>query len=287
MEKKNSSNPLRIAGKVSLQIISHGPGNPNATQCRSANDQLAAAVAQHPNRFAGFAALPMTSPTEAADELSRCVTQHRFVGALIDNHTPDGHFFDVPEYDVLWSRAAHLQVPIYIHPAWPSEAMNEILFTGPSIPAGASDSIGSSAFGWHASVGLHLLRLYAAGVFDRFPTLKIIIGHFGEFLPFNLTRIVALSRRWGARVRDLKTVWDENVFITTSGVWSLDPLRCLLSPGNTKVENILYSVDYPFARNEDGLKWMEELETSGLLGKEEIELIAFRNAERLLGVKVS
>ena len=78
-------------------------------------------------------------------------------------------------------------------------------------------------------------------------------------------------------------MWDENVWITTSGVWSLDPMACILR--NTKIERILYSGDYPFAKNEDGLEWIEKLEKSGLVGKEQLRKIAHQNAEELLGVK--
>ena len=64
----------------------------------------------------------------------------------------------------------------------------------------------------------------------------------------------------------------------------MDPLRCMLA--NTKIERILFSVDFPFEKNENGLKWMEELEASGLVTKEQLEMIAFKNSEELLGVKV-
>ena len=275
------------AGAVTFQIISHGPGAPNVSQCHDANEQLAAAVKQHPDRFAGFAVLPIEDPQQMASELDRCVKEFGFVGALIDNHTHDGKFFDGPDYHVFWAKAAELDVAIYLHPAWPTSEMRQLLFEGPGISAGASDSIGSSGYGWHASVAVHYLRLFASGLFDRHPKLKIILGHFGEMIPFNLTRIIALSKRWGPRERDFKTVWDQNVFVTTSGVWSLDPLVCMLRQGNTKIENILYSVDYPFAKNEDGLKWVKELEESGLLTKEQFEALCYGNAERVLGLKVN
>ena len=267
-------------GKISMQIISHCPGTLSPDQTCAANDQLAEAVEKHPDRFAGFAVLSMAHPQHCADELERCVKQHGFKGALVDNHV-NGAYYDGHAYDVFWRKAEELSVPIYLHPTWPAEThMPQI--TG-NFTAGASRSLGSSGWGWHSDVGLHVLRLHAANVFEKFPNLKIIIGHFGEMLPFMLQRICNLSVRWGERKRDFKQVWDENIWITTSGVWSLDPLRCML--GNTKVERILFSVDFPFEKNENGLKWMEELEGSGLLGRKEVEMIAYRNAEELFGLK--
>lgn len=98
-----------------------------------------------------------------------------------------------------------------------------------------------------------------------------------------LERIAKLSVRWGNQHRKWKQVWDENVYITTSGVWSLNPMRNILA--NTKIDHILYSVDYPFEQNENGLKWVEELEESGLVTKEQLEMICYKNSEKLLGVK--
>ncbi|OCT47328.1 2,3-dihydroxybenzoate decarboxylase [Cladophialophora carrionii] len=275
------------AGKVSLQIISHAPGPMSADQCRTANDQLAEAVKSHPDRFLGFAVLPVSDPAACPGELSRCIRELGFVGALIDNHaSKDGSspvYYDNAEYFPLWQMAQDLDVPIYLHPTWPTDSMLDLLYTGPDIPLAASKSISSSGFGWHSDVATHILRLFAAGLFDRLPGLKIIIGHMGEMLPFMLERIYQLSPRWGPRQRPFKQVWDENVWITTSGDWSVNPMACILR--NTRVERVLYSVDYPFARNEDGLKFMHELEASGLVAPDQLELIAYRNAEKLLGVK--
>ena len=268
------------AGKVSFQVISHGPGNPSTSQCQAANDQLAAAVAKNKSRFAGFAVLPMHEPQMAAEELARCVKEHGFVGALVDNHV-GGKYYDGEEYYALFETAQQLDVPIYLHPTWPSEDMTA-RYSGNFTP-GASASLGASGFGWHSETALHVLRLYAAGLFDRFPKLKIIIGHMGEMLPFMLDRIYKLSVRWGDQRRKFKQVWDENIWITTSGVWSLDPLACILR--NTKMDHILYSVDYPFEKNENGLRWIEELEQSGLVDQEALDGIAYKNAETLLRIK--
>lgn len=268
-------------GKVSLQIISHAPGSITVSQCREANDQLAAAVTENKSRFAGFAVLPVAQPEECAIELTRCVKELGFVGALIDNNS-GGKYYDGEDYYALFEAAEKLDVPIYLHPTWPSDEMNQQLYTG-NFTDGAARSLGASGFGWHSDVALHVLRLFAAGLFDRFPKLKIIIGHMGEMLPFMLERIMVLSKRWGNIKRPFKEVWDDNIWITTSGVWSLNPLATILR--NTKIDHILYSVDYPFEKNENGLAWIEELEKSGMVTKEQLDAIAYKNAEQLLRVK--
>jgi predicted TIM-barrel fold metal-dependent hydrolase len=208
-----------------------------------------------------------------------------FVGALIDNHA-DGKHYDSAAYDIFWAKACDLDVPIYLHPTWPSARMGEN-YQG-NFPMPVAISLGGPGWGWHGDVGLHVLKLFAAGVFDRFPKLKIIVGHMGEMLPFMLERCYEMSMGfaggWGPRERPLRQVWDENIWITTSGAWSLAPMMCILQ--NTKVERIMYSVDYPFTTNEQGRKWFEQLEKSGLLTDEELEMVAHGNAEKLLRVQL-
>ncbi|KAK2026460.1 amidohydrolase [Colletotrichum zoysiae] len=163
------------------------------------------------------------------------------------------------------------------------DANRVALQVGSGYGPGAADSLGSSGFGWHQETGLAVLRLFAAGLFDAVPGVKIIIGHFGEMLPFMMERVERLSPRWGARERSWRRVWEENIWVTTSGVWGLAPLACVLR--NTPVDHVLYSVDYPFAKNEDGLAWVRELRDSGMVTPEELDKIAYRNAEKLLRVK--
>ena len=192
-----------------------------------------------------------------------------FVGALIDNHA-NGKHFDSAEYDVLWVKACALDVPIYLHPTRPSAGMAEASIGAYSEPV--SISLGAAGWGWHGDVGLHILKLFCANVFDRFPALKIIIGHMGGTLPFMLERCYDMVD-WGPHERPLRQVWDENIWITTSGAWSLAPIKCILE--NTKVERIIYSVDYPFETNEKGREWFEQL-----------EMVVYGNAQRLLKVKI-
>ncbi|OBT61847.1 hypothetical protein VE03_08831 [Pseudogymnoascus sp. 23342-1-I1] len=275
-------------GQISIQVISHAftPGGPSVESCQKGNDELAAGIAQsnQSHRYAALAVLPVGDPVESARELERSVSMLSFVGALVDNHA-NGTHFDSAEYDILWQKASELDVPIYLHPTWPSASMAE-QFQG-EYPIPVAVSLGGAGWGWHSDVGLHVLKLFAAGVFDRFPKLKIVVGHMGEMLPFMLERCIDMSTRWagwGSQERPLREVWDENIWITTSGSWSLAPMKCILE--NTRVEHIMYSVDYPFESNERGLQWFQELEESGMLNSEQLEMIAYRNAEDLLKVQV-
>lgn len=168
------------AGSVTKQVISHGAGTGSPEQCRGANDQLKAAVDAHPDRFAGFAALPIAEPAEAVKELKRCVRELGFVGTLVENHVADDEaeiFFDAERFWPLFEAAQELDVVVYIHPTPPTPAMEDRLYKGnyPAVPV--QSALGMFGFGWHSMTGLNFLRMYAAGVFDRFPRLKVVLGH--------------------------------------------------------------------------------------------------------------
>ncbi|KAK5111820.1 hypothetical protein LTR85_011718 [Meristemomyces frigidus] len=268
-------------GSLNLQVMSHTPVNAPADECRQANDELAEACRSHPTRFAGFAMLPMHEPAAAADELERTVKQLGFVGALVNNHI-EGTFYDDEKFWPVFERAVELDVPICLHPTFASEAM--LPHYKGNYPDKTAFGLSTAAWGWHTETGLHILRLFASGLFDKLPSLKIVIGHMGEMLPFAFDRILPMSKGWGDRERDLKMVWHENIWITTSGYFSLAPLACLLQVSS--IDKIMYSVDYPFSMNDKGLAFVKEMQGSDLVNDEQLEMICYKNAERLLKVRV-
>lgn len=270
------------AGGISMQIISHGPLDASPALCAEANSHLAAAISKHPTRMKGFAMLSMCSPGLAAQELERSVKELGLVGALLDNHF-DGKFYDDKHFWPVFAKAEELDVPLYIHPTFaPKEMMDHYKGNYDNRVAQALSAFG---WGWHSETGLHFLRLWCAGLFDRFPKLKIIIGHMGELLPFQLDRIVGMSPRLGGWKRGMGEVWRENVWVTTSGMFALAPLACLLQ--TTSKEHVLFSVDYPFSANEKGRSFVDEVRKSGLFSDEEMRGFVGGNAERLLGVKAT
>ena len=144
---------------------------------------------EHPKRFAGFAALALQEPEKAAAEFERCVRQLGFKGALVHG-TTRGVFLDDPQFTPLFETAQALDVPIYLHPAPPPKPVQEAYFGG--LPGELGFFLATAAWGWHAEAGMHSLRLIVSGLFDRFPKLKLIIGHMGEDLPFSIARAEAV-----------------------------------------------------------------------------------------------
>ena len=181
------------ASGITVQVLSVAgpgadlaPGQAGIDLARAYNDALAEACARHPDRYRGFAHLPLRSPEAAADELQRAVKDLGFVGVLVNGAT-DGRFLDDPIFEPVLARAEALDAPIYLHPGIPAEAVRAAYYDG--LPGNFSFTMALSAWGWHADTAIHTLRLALSGALDRHPGLKIVIGHMGEALPFMLDRI--------------------------------------------------------------------------------------------------
>jgi predicted TIM-barrel fold metal-dependent hydrolase len=269
------------AAGIAVEVLSNTgagpdlvPGPDGVALAREMNDHLAAAVARHPSRFAGFAALPMQSPEACPAELARAVQDLGFVGALI-NGTTEGRFLDHPSYDGLLAAAEALDVPIYIHPHLAPEAVRNAYYS--DLPAGPARVIEQAGWGWHSETAIHLLRLVVAGVLDRHPRLKLIIGHMGEMLPMMLDRIDSV---FALDIDHLqrpisRTILDQ-VWITTSGIFSEPPLlAALLTFG---IDRIMFSVDYPYAPHAKGRAFLDRIS----LAPADMAKLAHGNADALL-----
>ena len=241
------------------------------------NDLIAEKIAAHPNRFAAFAHLPMTAPLAAADELERAVSRYHFRGAMIRGLSGD-RFLDHPDFAPLLQRAEKLGVPIYIHPGMPPKAVADAYYSDLPHHPGLMESLACYGWGWHSETAIHVLRLLLAGVFDQYPGLRIIIGHMGEMLPMMMVRSdrAFTPGNGGANQRSLIETFRKQVFITTSGLFTQPPLRIAIDTFG--IDNILFSVDYPFSSNEMGLDFLRTIQ----LPAAQIEQIAHGNADKLL-----
>jgi 2,3-dihydroxybenzoate decarboxylase len=177
---------------------------------QEANDLLAREVQKRPQRYAGFAHLPMQDAKAAGAELQRAVKELGFNGALINGQT-NGHYLDADMYLPFWERVQDLDIPIYLHPG--------DLVDHPGMFAGRPE-LNGAVWAWTVETGSHALRLVFGGTFTRFPKLKIILGHMGETLPFLLWRF---DSRWQCELgKDLppetlpSAIIRRNFVITTS-----------------------------------------------------------------------
>ena len=264
---------------IDVQVISHGApsvqrldAETSVWMARGANDRLAEAIKAHPDRFAGFAALPTPDPEAAAAELDRAVTTLGFKGAMIHGLT-NGVFLDDRRFWPIFERAQALDVPIYLHPAVPTRSVVEAYYQEylQEFP-----SLLTAAWGFTVETATQAIRMVLSGAFDAYPNLKIILGHMGEGLPFLIWRLDHALGRPGNRPISFREQFSQHVWITTSGNFSTPALICsMLELG---ADRIMYSVDWPFVQNPPGSRWLESLQIS----PEDKAKIAGGNAKRLL-----
>lgn len=251
------------------------PGSKGTDLARAYNDALAEATTRHPSRYRGFAHLPLLDPEAAARELTRCVQQLGFVGALVNGPT-DGLFLDDPRFESVLAEAERLGVPLYLHPGIPGAPVREAYYDG--LPGNFSFTMALSAWGWHIETAIHTLRLALSGALDRHPRLQIVIGHMGEALPFMLDRIDETTAATAKThlTRPLRQTLTDQVWLTTSGFFTQVPFMAALMTWG--VDRIMFSVDYPFASNARARAFLDSLPVSPA----DRQKIAHGNADRLL-----
>jgi uncharacterized protein len=241
-------------------------------------------MAAYPGRFHAFATLPLQSPGAAADELERAVREDGFLGALTNGHIGK-KFLDHPDFEPVLARAEALNVPIYLHPGYPADEVFQIYYdtTRSEYKEEYQDYIFSgSGYGWHQEVLTQCVRMIIYGVFDRFPKLRIIVGHMGEGLPFYYERIIndLGASTESSLEKPLGQYFQDNFWFTTSAFFQDDLLHLLLK--YISVDRLMFATDYPFADMKQGTDWFRAVD----LPREAKEKIAFRNAEKLFGIKV-
>jgi 5-carboxyvanillate decarboxylase len=240
---------------------------------REVNDQLIGEIKKHPDRYAGLASIAPQDVPRACKEMERAIALG-FKGVVINSHT-QGEYLDEPKYWPIFEAAEALDVPLYLHPNTPPPAMIE-----PFLPRGLDGAI----YGFAVETGLHLLRIVVGGVFDRYPKLKMAVGHLGEGLPFWLFRLdfmhrsMVISERYpGARPLQLKPsdYLKRNVWVTTSGMqWAPAILFCQQVLG---VDRVMYAMDYPYQFVPEEVKVTDELPVT-----EDVRRLLYQtNAERL------
>jgi predicted TIM-barrel fold metal-dependent hydrolase len=243
---------------------------------RECNDELAAAVGRYPDRLAGFAALPISAPDAAADELDRAVRQHGFAGAVINGHS-QGRYLDNPFFDPVLNRAATLEVPIYLHPTIPPAGVIESSYAG--FADKVTFALATVGWGWHINTATHVLRMILGGVFDRYPALQVIIGHMGEGTSFMLPRFDATLKPELTGLRHpVSSYLRQNFHYTFANFNDVPTYANLVA--QVGIDRVAFSADYPFGSMKAARAFLDNLP----LTHDERASISHRNAERLLGV---
>ncbi|WP_199182880.1 amidohydrolase family protein [Mycobacterium sp. 4858] len=284
------------AAGVDMQILSHSVPGPETLEparaaelARRANDAVVAAIGRHPDRFRGFAALPMRDPAAAAAELERTVRDHGFVGALINGHI-NGRYLDDTFFWPVFESAETLGVPIFLHPTMPPQPVIDAYYAGfdPKVSA----RLAGAGVGWHLDTGVHCLRLILGGVFDRFPRLQIVVGHHFEALSWMGWRTdYSFTPEVTGLKRTVKEYLRENFyggilagdfFTQEPGAmdpsWSLSFNAYLAMVNVIGIDRVVFTADYPYGNINACRQFLDRMPISEV----DREKIAHRNAERLL-----
>lgn len=259
-----------------------------ATEC---NDYIAKEIKAHPDRMGAFAALSMHDPHQASAELTRCVKEYGFLGALVNDaqHAgPEGEeyiFYDQPEWDIFWQTCVDLDVPFYLHPEPPVGSYLQQQYAGRKYLIGPPVSFANG-------VSLHVLGMIVNGVFDRFPKLKVILGHLGEHIPGDFRRIdhwfehcsrpLAESRGDLFAKERLIHYFRNNIWLTTSGNFSTETLKFCVD--HVGAERVLFSVDSPYEHIDVGCGWYDgdaDKITAAVGGEAAYKAIGRENAKKL------
>lgn len=239
-----------------------------------ANDRLAEVISRHPTRFAGLATFAPQSPKRAVREMERAVKELKLNGFILNSHT-NNEYLDDPKYWPILEAAEALDRCIYIHPRAPSDGLK-----GPLSHYGMD----SAMWGYGVEVGTHAVRMMTSGLFDRFPNLKICLGHMGEAVHFWLWRINFMNSRSQKVGRAPKTqltmaeYFQRNFVITTSGVE--DHLALEYSVKKLGADKVMWAIDYPYQPTRPAVEFMD----SAPLSPEDKAKVYHQNAERIFHI---
>ena len=230
------------------------------TLARQTNDTLAEIVAGTPARYGGMAILPLQDPQASVTELERCVTQLGFPGVMLNgfSNTPDGQgawYYDHERYLPFWERVESLGVPVYLHPRNPLPKDSGIYAGHPELSG--------AVWMFTVETANHALRLMTSGLFDRFPDLKIVLGHLGETLTFNMWRIEHRIKYMGDLIKFKKPLGDylrNNFYVTVSGNFHTPALNNALT--ELGADHVLFSTDYPYESMGVAADWFDTVDIS-------------------------
>lgn len=271
---------------IDMEVVSYTnptqwlTGDDAETLAKEANDALYNNIKPYPDRFRAFATLPWNNPTAAADELKRTVNELGFAGTLISGRPQTGNvFLDDKMYYPVWDALTQLDLPVYIHPNYTSVDACNAYYSGLN---DQFDTILSTyGYGWHYEASIQVIRMILAGVFEKFPTLKVLSGHWGEMLPYFLARLDQMFKPVVTGLSDtISNIYRKHVWISPSGVYDTDALQfCVNKLG---IDRLVFSADWPYVPMTDARSFVD----NAPLSEADKEKFSHLNAEQLLHINI-
>jgi predicted TIM-barrel fold metal-dependent hydrolase len=199
--------------------------------CRLINEKLAELQRRYPGRFVGLAQAPILEGKAALIELQRAIKELGLRGVTITSQVK-GLPLDSPQLDDFYAVVSEMDVPIFVHPAMVPKGYS--LIEGYDLPR---------ILGREVDLAVATTRIIAGGIFDRFPNLKFVIGHFGGGISAVKDRLVAKGYRFGTLKRPFDEYFDKLYFDMAGFEGGLTALRCALL--GIKPQQMVFATDYP------------------------------------------
>ena len=239
-----------------------------------ANNTAKAAMDRYPDRFGAYMTLAQLDVEWSLKEIDRALEMGLWGWHTQSNFGPNG-YLDDPRYWPILKRCEELGMPIYIRPA--VTPAKELRAFGICLAA--------SSFGFGVDAQFCFLRLIHRGVFDEFRRLKIMLGHFGECLPFTLDRInVAYRRGYGMPAPEIGTTYShepsfyvkQNLWTTSCGNYQPEAMFCTRDAMG--LDRVMLASDYPYDKMWLGPNMMLE---NVDLPEHQRRMFVFENAQKL------
>lgn len=237
------------------------------------NDSIAAAIKANPDRIGGWIALATKDPKWCVKEIDRCMDMGMW-GVNILSNLGDS-YIDEKIYWPIFEKCEELDMPIYIHPNESTiKDFNEFGYciSGPS-------------FGFTVDTQYCIMRMIHRGVFDAYPDLKVMTGHFAEAFPFLKNRVdTAWRQGLGKPNPAVKSEMkhepsyylEHNIWATSSGNFLPEALYC--SVGAFGKDKVLLSTDYPYENFKESVDFIKN---DKKISDDEKKHILYKNAKSL------
>lgn len=238
--------------------------------CKASNDAAHAYIQQYPDRLLGSAVLPVQDIDAACEELERCVKELGFVAwHTHSNYGPD-HHIDDPEYWPILAKVEELGIYVSLHPDMPrDERLHDYGFP-----------LAAGGLGLTLDVLITVTRMIISGLFDKYPNLKILLGHLGECFPYMIDRmddrLTAIPNPYIKNKHPLQYYFKHNIWVSTSGNASAPAFACCKEV--LGLDRIVFATDYS---HEDLGKAMAFLDSLPLTAEEKEQLFE-GNARNLI-----
>jgi len=257
MDEYGLDRQLLLLTSPGVQVVRESEGTALA---RQANDLAAESCNKWPDRFSALAAFDPRDVKGSVLELERANSRLGLNGAVLNSHF-QGHYLDEAAYEPILEALEALDAALYIHPTAPYNGQHYK-------DRGLFGALG----GFPHDVWLHTMGLIFSGAFDKYPKLRLVIGHMGECLPLHLYRFDWMQSnadgipglRGGQPAVTLKHpvsyYFQNNIWITTSGVgWEPAIKFCMEVMGP---ERVIYAMDYPYQQSSDELAGYDRMDIS-------------------------